>query len=34
VLTYSPVRSARQSACGLAERTFLNIPYGSLRFMK
>jgi len=27
----TPVRSARQSACGLAERTFLNFPSGVTR---
>jgi len=34
VLTYSPVRSARQSACSLAERTFLNIPKCFWRFIR
>jgi hypothetical protein len=30
VLTYSPVRSARPSSCGLAGRAFLNTPSFSL----
>ena len=34
VLTYWPVRSARQSACGLSGRTFLNIPPASVCFTK